>query len=88
MSVNARASFLEDAMPKWMTKCERCHEVVGGEHVLLIGADGIVKTMYHIPCFLTANLEPGQLSDAVSANWGGQGRRAIPVDEWEGEGHS
>ena len=62
----------EGAMPKWMNKCERCGEIVGGEHVLLIGADGIVKTMYHIPCFLAANLEPGQLSDVVSAAWGGR----------------
>ena len=64
--------MVSDIMPKWMNKCERCHEVVGGEHVLLIGADGIVKTMYHIPCFLAANLEPGQLSDQVSATWGGK----------------
>ena len=70
-------------MPKWMNKCARCGELVGGEHVLLIGADGQVMTMYHIPCFLAANLEPGQLSDQVSATWGGKRGRAVTTTEYD-----
>ena len=75
---NNRASFLEDDMPKWMTKCERCGDVVAGECVTYINRKGQVEGSYHIQCFITASLAPSQLPGTVSTTWGGRAPRYEP----------
>ena len=53
--------------------CPICNElIISAPFVGYVTHENSKVVHYHVQCFIESRLAPGQLSDAVSATWGGQ----------------